>query len=118
MDIKRDLSNTFSFSIDMTVPSGETFQGTFKLHRPTVGERIKIGNNTAKEIEGLLNVDAMTDFMARMVATFDVVIDEAPIWWKPRELKDVEVIQAVYEKYINYLNQFSETIKPKPSIDS
>jgi len=103
---KPNLQNTHTFSISVKVPSGEEFEGTFTIHRPTVGERIKIGNNEARELEGLNNVDMMTSGLARMIATFDVIVDKAPIWWKPRELRDLEVIQEVYQKYVNFLAEF------------
>lgn len=103
---KPDLQNVFTFSIDVKVQSGERFEGTFTVHRPTIGEMIKIGNNEARELEGLNNVDMMTNGLARMVATLDVVIDKKPLWWKPRELRDLEVIQEVYQKYIDFLAEF------------
>jgi len=103
---KPDLTNTQTFTIVKEVPSGERFEGTFTVHRPTVGERIRIGVIEAQEIAGLNNVDLMTSGLARMVATLDVVVDKFPLWWKPRELRDLEVIQEVYGKYISFLDSF------------
>lgn len=113
---KPDLKNTHSFTIDLETASGENFKGTFVVHRPTVGERIKIGNLEARELEGLLNVDADTAYLARIVSTFEVVVDSAPVWFdKPKELRDLEVIQEVYAKYIQFLGEFQRKPEPKGS---
>lgn len=105
----KDLLNTHTFSIDMKVASGETFQGTFTVHRPTVGERIRISVLEAQELGGMQNVDLLGSNLAHMVATFQVVIDDAPVWWKPKEIRDLEVLQMVYQKYVDYLQQFQKS---------
>lgn len=101
-----NLSNTFSFKIDIKAQSGEEFSGEFTVHRPTIGERIRIGVAEAQELAGLSNIDMDTAILARTIATFDVIVDKAPAWWKPRELRDVEVLQAVWKKYSDYLQEF------------
>lgn len=102
----KNLSNSFTYEMDMKVNSGETFKGTFALHRPTIGERLKIGVLEAQKLGGLANIDAYTSGIAHMVATLEVVVDKAPVWWKPEELRDLEVMQAVWEFYINRLQEF------------
>lgn len=108
MNEKRDLTNSWTFSIDMTVPSGETYKGTFTVHRPTIGERVRIGILEAQKLAGLNNVDVVTQGIVHMLATLEVVIDKAPVWWKPEELRDLEVLQAVWQEYANRLQQFQE----------
>jgi hypothetical protein len=101
------LENSVTFEIDMTNKAGEKFQGKFVVHRPTVKETIKIGLITAKELEGqVANVDVFTYDLAQMVATFDVVVDEAPKWFDPREMRDSEVLRAVWQKYADHLRAF------------
>jgi len=106
-----DLRNTHTFKIDMKLPSGEEFSGKFTIHRPTIGERINIGIIEAQRLGGLVNIDNFVSGLTHMVATLEVIVDDHPIWWKPQELHDVEVINEVYNKYIEYLNTFSG--KPK-----
>jgi len=101
-----DLRNSHTFKIEMKMPSGEEFSGSFTIHRPTIGERITIGVLEAQRLIGLSNVDLYTGGLAHMVATLETVVDDAPIWWKPQDLRDVEVIQEVYTQYINFLNTF------------
>ena len=105
---KKNLSNTYAFHIEMATKSGEDFAGDFVVHRPTIRERIRIGVIEAQELVGLNNIDVITSGLAHWVATFDVVVDKAPVWWKPREMYDMEVLQAVYQKYIDYLREFQE----------
>lgn len=104
--VNKDLTNTHTFTISVKVGSGETFEGTFTIHRPTIGERIRISVLEAQEVGGLSNVDIFGANLAHMVATFTVLIDKSPVWWKPRELRDVEVLRAVYQNYIDYLLEF------------
>ncbi len=111
---KKDLANAHSFEIKYEAPSGETFSGKFSVHRATVGERIKIGVNEARELGGMINVDMMTSNIAHILATLEVVIDSAPAWWKPRELTELEVMQVVYDKYIDYLREFQGEVSKKP----
>ena len=113
-DVKKnvDLRNTHTFKIDMKLASGETFEGTFTIHRPTIGERINIGILEAQRLGGLSNVDLYTGGLAHMLATLEIIVDDYPTWWKPQDLRDVEVIQEVYQKYIDYLNTFQG--KPGP----
>jgi hypothetical protein len=102
-----NLTNSLTFEIDMTNKAGEQFQGKFVVHRPTVKETIQIGLKTAKELEGQVNlVDIDTFYTAQMVATFDVVVEEAPPWFKPREMRDMEVVRAVFLKYNDHLRTF------------
>lgn len=113
---KKDLANTYTFAIDFTAPSGENFKGSFIVHRPTVGERIKIGVSEARELGGLINVDWQTSNLARIVSTLDVVIDKAPTWWKPNDILELEVLQEVYDKYVDYLQTFQR--KPEQTSET
>lgn len=115
---KKDLLNTHTFNVDVTVPSGENFKGSFSVHRPTIGERIRIGVQEGRELQGLANVDFLTSNLAHILATLDVVVDSNPVWWKPRDLVDLEVMQAVYDKYIDYLQGFQGTPKQEPQATS
>jgi hypothetical protein len=112
--ITKKLLNTHTFTVDFTTPTGQELVGTFSVHRPNIGEQIRIGVIEARELGGLSNIDMSTSMIARMVATLEVVVDSHPEWWKPREIRDLEVLQGVYENYIDYLQQFSGRTQPKP----
>jgi len=114
VDKNLDLRNSHTFTLDLKLPSGEEFSGTFTIHRPTVKERIRIGIIEARELEGLVNVDVFTSNLTHFVATFDVIVDSAPVWFKPRELRDVEVLQGVFEKYTDFLRTFQGKPEGEP----
>lgn len=109
--VNKDLSNSYTFTINMKAGSGETYEGTFTIHRPTVGERIRISVLEAQELGGMQNVDIFGTNLAHMVSTFFVVVDKAPVWWKPRDLRDVEVLGKVYQEYVDFVNKFE--MKPE-----
>ena len=109
----KKLLNTHSFQVEFVTATGQELAGTFSVHRPSIGEQIRIGVVEARELGGLSNVDNITAMFARMLATLEVVVDTHPEWWKPRDLKDLEVMQGVYEKYVDYLQQFSGRSKSK-----
>ena len=111
---KKDLANAHTFDIKFDAPSGESFSGKFTVHRPTIGERIKIGVSEARELGGMINVDMLTSNLAHILSTLEVVIDASPAWWKPRELTEMEVMQIVYDKYISYLQEFQGEPGKKP----
>jgi len=115
---KKDLLNSHTFTVDVTVPSGENFKGSFTVHRPTIGERIRLGVQEGRELQGLANVDFLTSNLAHILSTLEVVVDSCPVWWKPRDLRDLEVVQAVYDKYIDYLQEFQGTPKQEPQTTS
>jgi len=105
------LLNTHSFSIQFVSVTGEELSGTFAVHRPTMGERVQIGVIEAQLLGGLNNVDVFSSSIAHWIANLEVVIDQAPKWWKPRELHDPEVVQAVFDKYVDYLQKFQRRNK-------
>ncbi len=109
---KLDLTNSHTFRFEWVHPvTGKEYSGNFTIHRPNIRERIRIGVIEAQELGGLLNVDSFSATLANMVATFDIIIDTSPDWFKPREIHDVEVLQGVFEKYLDYLQQFRPTDK-------
>lgn len=112
MDQKK-LLNSHTFTIEMAGVTGEIYNGSFTVHRPTMGEMMRIGVNEAQQLGGLSNVDGATQMLAHMIATLEVVVDLSPTWWKPRDIRDVEVLQAVYEKYIDYLREFQGRTESK-----
>ena len=110
----KKLLNTYTFSINMTDALGEPLSGSFTVHRPTMGEIMRLGVAEARDLGGMINVDLETSMLAHIVATLEIVVDLSPTWWKPREIRDVEVLQAVYGKYLDYLREFQRRAGEKP----
>jgi len=110
---KKQLSNIHSFIVNYTNAQGQDFSGTFVVHRPTLGETMRIGVKAAQDLGGMSNVDIVSSMVAQMIATLEIVIDTHPEWWKPRELRELEVLQIVYEKYTDYLREFQTSTKSK-----
>ena len=106
------LLNTYSFTVDKEL--GDEYTGTFTIHRPTIGERIQIGVIEARELAGLSNVNFIAQQFAHMIATFDTIIDKKPDWWDdPRKIRDPEVLQAVWDKYSDYLQKFQKRFEDR-----
>jgi len=107
----KNLANSWTFDLDLKVSSGEEFKGNFTLHRPTIGERIRIGVLEAQKLGGLANVDIYICNLTHMVATLEIIVDKSPVWWKPEEIRDLEVVQAVFQNYLDRLQEFQEKSK-------
>ena len=106
-----ELVSYHTFSVDVKASSGKTYEGSFTTHRPTVGEIVEMEMIESRELGGMKNVSKVESNLARMLSVLDVIIDSSPEWWKPRKLEDLEVVQVVYEKYINYLREFQRQVR-------
>ena len=93
------------FSIDYTDLQGNKFEGFFTVHRPTIGEKIRIGVLDSR-LRQELDVDIYTGNMSYMVATLLVVVDHSPDWWKPAQIYDFDLLAKVYNTYIKWNNTF------------
>lgn len=90
----------------------ESYVGTFKFHHPTLIERMQIGVIKTQLLQGMEGVvDVLTDNIAHMTATLEVVLDEAPEWFKMDAIYDYQILDAVYEEYIQWYNSFRERNK-------
>lgn len=98
--------------IDLTHIDPE-YIGKFKFHHPTVIERMQIGVIKSQLLQGLEGrVDVITDNIAHMTATLEVVTDSSPEWFNVNNIYDYEVLDAVYEEYIKFYNSFRKPAKP------
>jgi len=85
----------------------ESYSGSFTFHHPSLIERMNIGVLKSQFLQGLEGrVDVLTDNIAHMSATLDVVLDDAPEWFKIGALYEYEVLEGVYDKYTEWLNSF------------
>lgn len=96
---------TYEFDVEYTNPQGKTFRGTFSVHRPTIGEKIKIGVLDSK-IRGGAEVDVYTQNLSYMLATLMVVVDESPKWFQPGKVYEFDLLAAVFKPYIEWENNF------------
>ena len=94
-----------TFSVDHTSSEGKKYEGQFTIHRPTIGEKIRIGTLDARFREEL-SVDTYTGNLCHMLATLIVVIDNSPAWWDYQQLFDYEMLEKVYLEYVRWVNQF------------
>jgi len=95
----------------------EDFKGDITFHRPTIGEEREIGIRYNRYKQETM-VDIVTDNVCLFLATFDVVIDVSPDWWKPHELYDYELIEFVWEEYAEWRNSFRRFRNPRHKDDS
>lgn len=102
---------THTAELDLT-HIDESYKGTFKYHHPSLIERMQIGVIKTQLLQGLEGVvDVFTDNIAHMTATLEIVLDEAPEWFRLDAIYDYEVLDAVYEEYIGWYNSFRKRDK-------
>lgn len=87
--------------------------GTFVFHYPSLMEQMQIGVIKSRLLGGVPvnSVDVLTDNIAHMTATLQVVTDSAPDWFKLEELDDYEVLDHVYEAYAQWRDSFRQANK-------
>jgi len=83
------------------------FVGTFVYKHPSVLDRMQIGVNKAKMLQGLQGqTDVLTDNIAHMAATLGVVLTEYPEWFNLADVSEYEVLEQVYDEYTGWVNSF------------
>lgn len=85
------------------------FEGSFTVHRPSVGEMIQIDNHTALLSEQIppSALRARGSNLAQMVATMKIVVEAAPPWWgDPLKLYNIDALQVAYWGYKNWVDSF------------
>jgi hypothetical protein len=109
--IQKGKKRTLVKQLDFTEFDPE-YVGTFKFHHPSVLERMQIGVIKSQMLQGLEGrVDIVTDNIAHMTATLQVVMDDAPVWFQVSEIEDYEILDTVYEEYIQWYNSFRRANK-------
>jgi len=88
------------------------FVGDFIVHRPSQVERLQIGIIKSSLLNGLYNVDLITDNIAHICATLQVVADKLPDWFNIDDPElEYEILDAAYVNYINWVNSFRPSVK-------
>jgi hypothetical protein len=112
MGIQQGKGRTKDFDINLT-EIDEKYVGRFKVHHPSIIDKMNIGVLKTKMLQGLA-VDVVTDNIAHMTATLTFVLDDFPEWFKVNEIYDYEVLEAVYDEYAEWYNSFR---KPSGNAD-
>lgn len=95
-----------SFNVDFSDVDPK-FTGTFVVHHPSQMERLQIGVIKSSLLGGNLEVDLLTDNIATIISTLEVVLEERPDWFDPfSDDLDYEVMEAVYLEYTQWMNTF------------
>jgi len=106
-----------TYEMDLIVGK-RNFKGQFTLRRPSVYDQTRIGIRIG-ELMSAPGPDGYprrvyTDFyhenLALMLATLEVVIVKHPQWWKIDEVRDEELLAALYAQYKGWQAGFREPL--------
>jgi len=110
--INQGKRRTYTFKVDFSEIS-ENFVGEFTVHHPSQMERLQVGVIKAQLLGGVQPLDVLTDNIAQIISTLDVVIDKKPDWFDPfSDDLDYEVLEAVYLEYMKWVDSFRLSNKP------
>jgi len=111
LGVQQGKKRVHSKQMDFTQYDAE-YVGTFKFHHPSVMERMQIGVLKAQMLQGLEGrVDVITDNIAHMSSTLEVVMEENPTWFVLSDISDYEILDGVYEEYVQWYNSFRKPNK-------
>jgi hypothetical protein len=96
----------------------EDYKGEIIIHRPTITEDREIGIRYARYKQDTKDVDPITDNISLYLATFDVIVDKAPDWFKPAEMYEYEFLEYIWGEYAEWRNTFRRFDKEKYRKDS
>jgi hypothetical protein len=107
---------THEFDIDYEDAQGKKYKGSFVVHRPTIGEKIKIDVLDSRLRQGEALGPASWN-LTYSLATLMVVVDEAPKWFKtaPGQIYDYDLLSEIFTQYITWANQFFRPDKTEPA---
>ena len=90
----------------------EDFIGTIVVHHPSQMDRLKAGVLKSHLLGGIEAVDTLTDNIASIISTLDVVIDSKPDWFDVYDdILEYEVMEKVYVEYLTWVNSFRNRAK-------
>ena len=94
------------------------FQGTFKFRRPEPIQEIEIEVGIARLLTGTdgrpLAVTNAVRMYVEAVTTLPYVLAEHPDWFDLNLLREPEVINDVYGKFLDWDNSFRSQMQPTP----
>jgi hypothetical protein len=118
---------TTDLEIDYTSEFGEHYTGTVTVHKPNMGETLKIGVLRGQILKQSMGDDMVPldlipteiQFFAMIVATLKVVVDKCPDWLlNPEEVMEADLLAHVYKKVQDWQNSFRKSSGAEPDGDS
>jgi len=93
---------THEFAADFT-DINPKFTGTFKVRRPSQLDRMQMGILKATLLNGNTNVDVLTENIATIVSTLEIVLLDRPEWFDiDNPDLEYEILEAVYVEYLKW----------------
>jgi hypothetical protein len=102
----------WSFDLDYTDGRGRLWQGRFRTHILTIGEKAQVGLTRARLAGGVspAALDQATIEILEMQAHLAVCLDEAPEWAKDLlKIRDIQVLGAIYKEVLDHEDRFWST---------
>lgn len=106
-----DLKFYKAFALTFCRLNGTEYNGTFLVRRLTIGDRSRIGMRIAVLEGGMPNVDPEIHRINDMVATLDAALVQRPEDFKPAEMYDLDVLEAVYAEVAAFEATFRRPVE-------
>jgi len=104
--INQGKRRTHAVNVDFS-EINESFTGRFVVHQPSQMELLQMGTLKSVLLGGNFNVDVVTDNIATIISTLDIVLDEFPEWFDVFDPEvEYEIIEAVFLEYIAWRDSF------------
>ena len=101
-----------SFNVDYSDVNPD-FIGKFTVRYPSQLERMQIGVTKSSLLGGNLDVDVVTDNIAHIISTLDVMLEEKPVWFDVSNSElAYDIMESVFMEYQNWVNSFRISNKP------
>lgn len=94
------------FSIDMEDSRGKRYKGDFVFKVPNIGDQVSIASMKSMYLPNGAAADPNGAFLAEMICTLEVCLQEKPKWWKPHLFYDADVISEVYRRCTAFERKF------------
>lgn len=115
--INQGTKRTHSFNAEFTEYDESFVLGRFVMHHPSAMERLQIGVTKSQLLGGIVPLDVMTDNLATIISTLDIVIDEKPNWFNVYDSRvDYDILESVYKEYIEWSNSFRPNVDRKSNV--
>ena len=104
----KELRFTKRFVMDWIDEDNVSHSGEFTIKRPNLGEQARIGVIAAelREDKPVTSIDRATYNLHEWIATCQVVVTQAPPWFRPAEMFDPEPVQRVFLEALAFQTSF------------
>ena len=122
-----------TIEVNFVSENGNHYEGNIVVHRPSMGDYIKMGVEKAKYLQKQMGVDENgmpvqvnmhyidpgVRVLAHTLGTLSVVVDKCPEWFLyPEELTDYDVLDHVFTQYEVWLDSFRNRNRKQADGDS